>query len=378
MIFNRLHNKKTAIGDEVAMAHLSKHLISMTASCMSIVSCFCLLAGTLCMGVAHAAGDASFSVSPNSGSYNVGDTVVVNIAETSSAGDDTNAVQVNFSYDTSMLTYESMSLTGPFSSCGQQTGGSGSVSIGCSATSSQSGTQTIAQVSFTAVASGTAVVSMVPGSDIDSTSGTSVWDNVLPTATYTISPVTTTPAQTALSNTSSGSPAATNSTTATPTAALTTTTTPAASAPATITPAATGTMTETSTGTPIITTQPASGMLTFQVNNTQGQPISNAKVVVNGQYSSYTNAQGKVSIGNVSTGSDTVVVTAGGKSSLKEKIQLNTNQIKQVSVVLRPSSPLLAFVGFGTAAVVVLSGAGYAVFKFLQNRATRFSGYTGS
>src|SRR5665213_1162383 len=56
---------------------------------------------------AHAAtGDAYFSLSPSSGSYTVGDNLVLTVSETSTSGDNTNAVQVNLSYPSSQLQYK--------------------------------------------------------------------------------------------------------------------------------------------------------------------------------------------------------------------------------------------------------------------------------
>lgn len=138
----------------------------------------------------QAAGDASFNLSPSSGSYTVGDTLVLSISETSASSDNTNAVQVNMSYPTSLLQYQSTALTGPFNLCGQNTGGGGAVNIGCAASSAQSGTQSIAQVTFSVVNNGTANVNMTSGSNIVNASG-NVWNGVLPTASYTLNPVQT-------------------------------------------------------------------------------------------------------------------------------------------------------------------------------------------
>src|ERR1019366_3839873 len=126
------------------------------------------------------------------------------VSETSTSGDSTNAAQVNLSYPTSLLQYQSISLSGPFTLCGQETGGSGSVNIGCASTTVVSGTQSIAQITFSVIASGSAPVVMSAGSGstltniVNSTSGSSVWNGVLPSTSFTLSqPVTTpTPAKT--------------------------------------------------------------------------------------------------------------------------------------------------------------------------------------
>ena len=142
-------------------------------------------------GSVHAAGDAYFTLSPDSTTHTVGDSVVLSISETSGSSDNTNAVQANLSYPTSLLQFVSINLSGPFSLCGQKSGGGGAVNIGCASTTATSGNQAVAQITFTAISNGSASVSMTSGSDIDNTSGSSVWNGVLPSTTYTLNPVTT-------------------------------------------------------------------------------------------------------------------------------------------------------------------------------------------
>ena len=148
-----------------------------------------LIPATVMCTQAYATGDAYFSLSPTGGSYTVGNTLILSVTETSTSGDNVNAAQANLSYPSSLLLYKSMSLNGPFTLCGQEAAGSGSVAIGCASPTAESGTQAIAQISFSVIASGTAAISMTSGSDIDNTNGVSVWNGVLPSASFTLVPV---------------------------------------------------------------------------------------------------------------------------------------------------------------------------------------------
>src|ERR1700689_844401 len=80
-----------------------------------------IILGVASPAISHATGDAYFSLSPASGSYTVGNTIVLSVSETSTSGDNTNAAQVNLSYPTALLQYQSITLNGPFALCGHQT-----------------------------------------------------------------------------------------------------------------------------------------------------------------------------------------------------------------------------------------------------------------
>ena len=135
---------------------------------------------------ALAAGDASFSLSPSNGSYNVGNTLSVVITETSTNGDNVDAVEADLTYDASKLQYQSTSLTGPFTLCANNSGGGGSVSIACASSAVVNGTQSVATVNFTVLATGPTSISTANTSDIDNNLGSSVWDTNLPSVSYTL------------------------------------------------------------------------------------------------------------------------------------------------------------------------------------------------
>ncbi len=134
-----------------------------------------------------AAGDAFFSFSPATGTYNVGDTIQFAISETSTIGDNVQAVESDLTYDPTILQYQSTSLTGPFTICADNSGGGGTVSLACASSATVSGIQSVATVSFTVLATGTGTITLDGTSDIDNNLGTSVWDTTLPSASYTLS-----------------------------------------------------------------------------------------------------------------------------------------------------------------------------------------------
>ncbi len=289
-----------------------------------------LLTALVPMSVVHAAGDASFSVSPTGGSYDVGSKLVVTVSETSSATDNTNSIQANLSYNTSLLTYKSIMLTGPFKLCGQESGGGGSVTIDCASTSAQTGTQSIAQITFTVISTGSAAVSMVSGSDIDSTSSSSVWDQVLPNVSYTL-------------------------------------TTPKTSK---------GTASDTTAKSSAAEAQSSKTALSVLIENSSGQPLDKAKVSVDDRYFADTNARGKADFSGIKSGTHTIMVTDGGKKTVQQKVVLGASKTRLVTIQLKAQSP----VGLILTIVIILCILSVAVIlciRYLRRR-PKFDGYVNS
>src|SRR5262249_19713978 len=135
-------------------------------------------------------GTASFSLSPSSGTYTVGNSINVTIYETSAAGDNVQGVQANLSYNTTDLQFNSVSESGsPFTLVGQSTGGSGLVQVGEASTSTVTGQQLVAVVNFTVLnntAPNPTVISTTTGSDIQNSSLKSVWNGTNASASYTL------------------------------------------------------------------------------------------------------------------------------------------------------------------------------------------------
>ncbi len=116
---------------------------------------------------------ATMSLTPSSGTYSAGVSIVVSIYEDSGANQ-VNGVQANLSYPTSKLQYVSSTNSGStaFPTVLQNTGGGGSVQIGVgNLSTSSTGSQLVATVTFTALAAGSATVDFASGSAVALTSG---------------------------------------------------------------------------------------------------------------------------------------------------------------------------------------------------------------
>jgi len=318
----------------------------------------CIVAAMLGLGIpivlssksVPAATDAYFSLSPSSGSYTVGNTLTVSISETSSASDDTNAVGVDLSFPSSLLTYSSSTLTGPFTLCGNNTHTSSTVSVACVASAAQSGTKAVLSVTFKVKAAGTASVKMTNGTDtgIDNTSGTSVWDGVLRSGSFTLKSATT--------QSSGGSTGSSGTTSSIPTSSGSTTTKPSTTTTKKKTTAQTATKS---------TTQPL-GSLSITVSDDEGGRLVNALVVLDNQQKSYTNASGIANFAGVKSGNHTVTVTAAGQKQYSATVTLSPGQNKLVTyqlskaTVAPPHSTMPWSAISIVAGVVVLAAAGAA------------------
>lgn len=167
-----------------------------------------------------AAGSASLTLSPSSGSYVKGSTLSVSINVTSS--DLVNAVQADLTYDTAKLQYVNVDGTGSaFDFPLSATGGGGSVQIarGVSGGGTVSGTKKFASVNFTVLASGaTASITFASSSAVLSPGGsgtTNVWNGNTTGGTYTLT-APADPAPPASGSSGSGSGAAGGSKNPTP------------------------------------------------------------------------------------------------------------------------------------------------------------------
>lgn len=298
---------------------------------------------------AFAAGDAYFTLSPSGGSYKIGNSFTITVYEHSSAGDNVDAAGVNLSYNASLLQWTGNS-TGAFTLCGSNSGGGGSVSVQCASSSTVSGTQTVASVSFKVLASGTANVNMTSGSDIDNGSGTSVWDGSLKSAGFSLTGTTT----------SSGS-GSTSTKSSTPSS--TTSPSPA--------PAPKPTPSPSPTPTPTTTTQPGgatnqvdNAAVTIIVTDTNGQPIKNAKVTLDGKTTMYTDAQGKANFSVESAGSHAVTVTAPGKKPYQTKVTLSANESVPLELQLASaSSNGMIFGVVGVVGLLLIAGGAFYFFR---------------
>lgn len=323
---------------------------------------FMLVAGIFLPYTAHAAaGDAYFTLSPTTGSYSVGNNIVVSVSETSTSGDNTNAVQANLSYPTSLLQYQGISLDGPFTLCGQETGGGGAVNIGCASTTTVSGTSQVAQVTFSVLASGTAPVAMTSGSDIDNTSGSSVWNGTLPSASYSLSkPATTTPTTT---------PTTTTPTTTKSSVPVTNPTTkPTTSTPATSTPAPT---TARSTPTPEAAA-PSLASVSVTVVNSKGDAVKGVKVTLDKTHSALTNGNGIANFSGVASGSYTLIASKTGQKSIQSKFVLTPGENKLLRLEFASTGSSIVPIVLGiTGIVIVVLVIGSVYLRIYRRRLNR-------
>ncbi len=312
---------------------------------------------------ASATGDAYFTLAPSSGTYAVGHTITVSVSETSSGGDNTNAVQANLSWPAS-LTWQSTTLTGPFSLCGQNAHTATSVSIGCAATSPQSGTQAIATVSLTVASGGSnASVGMISGSDIDNTSGTSVWNGSLPGATYTLQGSGGTPTPTPTpTHTPTPTPTPSSSKSGSGSSKSSSTPTPSASPSPSGSPSKSASPKPSVSATPVpsSTSPQATGSISVTVSDVKGR-VDGAVVTVSGQ-SVQTNTDGVANFAGVKPGSYQVTVTAPGDKAYTASLTLGDGQNKLVSYKLAKATGIGTLVVALLVLVVVVGAAGIAVW----------------
>lgn len=167
------------------------------------------VASSLISGSVAAAGSASLSMSPSSGSYNNGSTISIVIGESST--EQVNTIQADYVFDTSKLQFLGASCGGAFEIAAQANANG----LVCGTTTAKTGYQTVGTVNFRTISSGTAVLSFSGSSHIYSTTQADVWNGNTSGASFMISnpaPVVDSPASTAPSatNNSAAASAASN------------------------------------------------------------------------------------------------------------------------------------------------------------------------
>ena len=159
-------------------------LIVLSTLVLAVVGAYLLTRG-------KAASLATLSLNPASSQVGLGSNIVVNIVENSSTVP-VNAVQANLTYDQTKLQYVSTDITtSPFTTVVENTGGAGSVKLGLAILStSVTGPQTVAKVTFKAIATGAAPISFAAGSDIIQASNNLSMAPTNTGVTYTIADTT--------------------------------------------------------------------------------------------------------------------------------------------------------------------------------------------
>jgi hypothetical protein len=136
-----------------------------------------------------APGSATVSISPTSATATVGDTVSLALKE-NSGSTAVNAVQINYTYDTSKFSFIGFDGNASgFSIDANSTGTNGQIKLGRASVTPVTGTQTIATIKLKAIGSGgTTSVVGASGSAIVKVSGpANILSGALPTATVVIS-----------------------------------------------------------------------------------------------------------------------------------------------------------------------------------------------
>lgn len=177
---------------------------------IALITPLLLLFSLVSVTVYASGGSATMYLSPATGSYLKGSTLVINIYENSGT-DSVNAVQANLSYPTSQLTFSSITSSSAFSIEAESTGSGGLVKIGRGSITARTGPQLVATVRFVASGAGTAPITFASGSSV--VRSTDNGSEILTTSggNYTVTvPVTT-------STPPSPTPTSTPTTTKTPT-----------------------------------------------------------------------------------------------------------------------------------------------------------------
>lgn len=353
-----------------------KSLELLSGRCYSICLVLAVLvvvmsvAATSLPVLAATVGDASFSLSPTTGTYTVGSTLTLSVYETSSSSDNTNAVDANLTYPANLLKYNTQTL-GAFTLCTSQYGGNGSVGMACAAPTTQSGTELAVAISFTVQAAGAAQISMVSssGTDIDSTSGASVWNGSLPSANYTFN--------TPVVNGGGGSTSPVSTNTSRPTTVRSSDST--SSAPASIKSTTTQTTTNSTTPSPVVVSL---GSISITVTDSSGHHIANATVILDRTRLARTNSDGVANFSAVRNGNHSLSIRAQGMKPYNANITLTPGQNILVKYSLAKSTVMPSAQNGGTVLLVIviiaiaalmLAGGIYGYFrKFHQKRTKSF------
>lgn len=155
-----------------------------------------------------AAGNATLSLSPSSGSHSINSNFTLVVYE-NSGNEEVNTVDVKLSYDQSKLRLTSVSVSGsPFNNCIESSGGGGQISIVCAKLGGLvTGNQPVGQLTFAAVAgSGSTSLNFNSDSHIYRSSDSSdIWNGNTSAGSYTFTtPSASVPAPTPASPPPSG------------------------------------------------------------------------------------------------------------------------------------------------------------------------------
>jgi hypothetical protein len=339
---------------------------------------------------AAAAGTAYFSLTPNSGSFNVGDYLTLEI-DVNSGSNNVNFAEADLTYDKNLLTFIGLdSAQSDFPATIQEVGGGGVVKVARGVLSDNqsgtvgyvNGTKMLSMATFKIAAAGNTAISFDTTSGINAltnnnTSVAPVWNGVTTGANFTFkAPVTQTPPPsgggsgsggTSSSGGSSSSPGSTT-VTKTPTKPGTSTTAPTTS---TTLPIQTG---NNDSDTPQVLT-PTLHMVSIKVVNSNGKPIVDAEVRMAGQ-SMHTISDGTVGFLSIADGNYTVGVTYKGKTTEKQ-ITVNAQgqpigNIQNFEVKLSSSRALPTWASYSAIGLAILFIVAFFIPRKRYKRTNHF------
>ena len=343
------------------------------------------------IGSSNAVSNASYSLSPGSGTFANGSNINIVIKE-NSGSQQVFSLGLQMSYDTNKFNFVSINNTGsPFTNCQDLSGASGLVKVTCyispSATPNKvSGEQIVANVTLQAkVGSGSSALTFGSKSEVngifESTAAENIWNGTTSAASYSFSG-TSTPNPTP---TPTPTPNPTPTPTPNPSGGTKTPTTPPKS-PSTPSPSPTPTPTTPGTPPPVTPTTPTedpgtttSYVVSILVKDSKGKPVSNATVEI-GAIKAKTDAAGVASFENLKAGKYTVTVTSGSGSAKKEITVLGAqadSAVQQFDIKVNNNLMMMVYVGVGIVALVGLGFGGTIAKKKMDERSfhkARFEG----
>ena len=252
---------------------------------------------------AYASSTDYFSISPATANYQVGNSI--NIAISVTANDTINAINAQLSYSSSNLRYNSDTLTGHFTLCGNNSGGNGSINIGCAVSGNGvTGYEAIANLNFTVLAQGTAEVKFVSGSAIVDVSQNNTFNGIYPLSTLSLSNPPAAPSQ-PISSGGSGNTAppvsSSGNSRTTRIAPPPTSTSPTKLITAPSNPTSPGSLTAPNNKSNLINS------LTITLLSPQNVPLSGVPVIITGSIKAqFTNSKGQVLFKSISPGIQTI------------------------------------------------------------------------
>lgn len=267
---------------------------------------------SLWISPAQAAGSATFSISPSSGSYNIGDYINLTIRENSGTTG-INAVDVKLDFNSGQLLYDSSTVSGSFADLGlTRTPKAGQVNLVVwKPGTTISGDQIVGTVKFKVLAAGTANLTFAGSSSIVSqATAQNIWNGQTAAGSFSLRSVTpgATPTPTKIIP----------GTSATPTAKSSAPTTAGTSGKAsTSSPPSTKSSTSTTSGSQqaVQGASSAGYMVAIKVVDANNKILVGIEVSIDDKYTAISDSTGIASFLNLPAGKHTVKTVVNGKTN---------------------------------------------------------------